>query len=133
MAFGQTTKRPLLAALAFFLCSTVTVHSFNLEPRIAIVKHGDVGSYFGFSVSQHQIVSHDRLESLLLVGAPLANSSGATQPGMVLRCPLTAQSADCLPVETMIKSKRSRKKKQMLKESDGQWLGTVVQSQGTGN
>ena len=42
--------------------------SFNLEPRIAIVKHGEPDSYFGFSVSLHQIVLYDRLESLLLVG-----------------------------------------------------------------
>ena len=49
------------------LLATVTT-CFNLEPRIAIVKHGEPDSYFGFSVSQHQIVSHDRLESLLLVG-----------------------------------------------------------------
>ena len=46
-------------------------HGFNLEPRIAILKEGLPGTYFGFSVAQHQIVTKDRIESTLLVGAPL--------------------------------------------------------------
>ena len=54
-----------------FLC-------FNLEPRIAIVKTGPPGSYFGYSVAQHQIVERDSLNSIALVGAPKDNSS---QPG----------------------------------------------------
>ena len=29
--------------------------AFNLEPRIAIVKTGPKGSYFGYSVAQHQV------------------------------------------------------------------------------
>ncbi len=129
---------PLLLLLAA-VCS-----AFNLEPRIAIVKRGDADSYFGFSVSQHQVVSRDRLESLLLVGAPLASSpaDGDTQPGVVYRCPLTAQESDCSPVDTMPRSGSSKKyrgggskaknRRKALEESDGQWLGTVVQSQGTG-
>ena len=59
--------RSVIGAAWPLLLATVTT-CFNLEPRIAIVKHGEPDSYFGFSVSQHQIVSHDRLESLLLVG-----------------------------------------------------------------
>ena len=51
---------------------------FNLEPRIAIVKTGPPGSYFGYSVAQHQIVERDSLNSIALVGAPKDNSS---QPG----------------------------------------------------
>ena len=52
--------------------------AFNLEPRIAIVKRGPVGSYFGYSVAQHQIVDRISLKSVALVGAPRDNSS---QPG----------------------------------------------------
>ena len=59
--------RSAIGAAWPLLMATVST-CFNLEPRIAIVKHGEPDSYFGFSVSQHQIVSHDRLESLLLVG-----------------------------------------------------------------
>ena len=51
---------------------------FNLEPRIAIVKTGPPGSYFGYSVAQHQIVDRNSLDSIALVGAPKDNSS---QPG----------------------------------------------------
>ena len=32
--------------------------AFNLEPRIAIVKTGPKGSYFGYSVAQHQVPPH---------------------------------------------------------------------------
>ena len=53
---------------------------FNLEPRIAIVKTGPPGSYFGYSVAQHQIVDRNSLDSIALVGAPRDNSS---QPGTV--------------------------------------------------
>ncbi len=29
--------------------------AFNLEPRLAVVKRGRPGSYFGYSVAQHQM------------------------------------------------------------------------------
>lgn len=32
------------------------VQSFNLEPRIPVIKHGSAGSYFGYSVAQHRNV-----------------------------------------------------------------------------
>ena len=37
------------------LAGWATVMAFNLEPRIAIVKEGPKGSYFGYSVAQHQV------------------------------------------------------------------------------
>ena len=54
------------------------VSAFNLEPQIAIIKRGQPGSYFGYSVAQHQIVDRNSLDSIALVGAPKDNSS---QPG----------------------------------------------------
>ena len=54
------------------------VLTFNLEPRIAIVKRGPPGRYFGYSVAQHQILDRSSLDSLALAGAPRDNSS---QPG----------------------------------------------------
>ena len=57
---------------------TPAVISFNLEPRIAIVKRGPPGSYFGYSVAEHQVVERSSLRSVALVGAPRDNSS---QPG----------------------------------------------------
>lgn len=64
------------AALLALLVPSVLC--FNLEPRIAIVKTGPPGSYFGYSVAQHQIVDRNSLNSIALVGAPRDNSS---QPG----------------------------------------------------
>ena len=55
-----------------------TVAGFNLEPRIAIVKTGTPGSYFGYSVAQHQVVDRNSLNSIALIGAPKDDSG---QPG----------------------------------------------------
>ena len=66
-----------MASLALMIL-TPAVISFNLEPRIAIVKRGPPGSYFGYSVAQHQVVERSSLKSVALIGAPRDNSS---QPG----------------------------------------------------
>ena len=72
-------RTPILnSVLSTVLVFLVPVSSFNLEPRIAIVKTGPPGSYFGYSVAQHQIVDRNSLDSVGLVGAPRDNS---TQPG----------------------------------------------------
>lgn len=34
-------------------CVLHSVTSFNLEPRIPVIKSGEPGSYFGFSVAEH--------------------------------------------------------------------------------
>lgn len=34
-----------------------SANGFNLEPRIPVMKNGMAGSYFGYSVAQHQSVS----------------------------------------------------------------------------
>ena len=62
----------LVCVLAAFCKVTIVVKAFNLEPRIALVKKGPKGSYFGLAVSPHQILVNDnRIDSTLLVGAPL--------------------------------------------------------------
>ena len=118
------------------------VWSFNLEPRIAIVKEGLPGTYFGFSVAQHQIISKDQIESVLLVGAPLArypsptanrwdNKSGkvlSKASGVLYKCPFTSKNRDC----KRVKDVPSAKSPQRLHEAGGQWLGVVVNSQGPG-
>ena len=55
----------LLLFLLLALQVQVQVQSFNLEPRIPLVKRGHSGSYFGYSVAQHQTRSPDgaRLDS----------------------------------------------------------------------
>ena len=65
--------------MLWVLCGhLLSVIGFNLEPKIAIVKRGPLGSYFGYSVAQHQILDRVSLNSVALVGAPRDNS---TQPG----------------------------------------------------
>ena len=46
----------VLVVLSQIWTSSV-VAGFNLEPRLAVVKEGVPGSYFGFAVEQHQIVN----------------------------------------------------------------------------
>ncbi len=129
-------KRPRRFAwlvIALLLLSLTTTSSFNLEPRIALAKFGKKDSYFGLSVSAHQILSSDRIESTLLVGAPLdtygnpgLDASKAT--GVLYKCPFTSRSRDCVKIEKL----PSAKDRQSLAEAAGQWLGVTVNSQGPG-
>jgi len=136
--FKKSSEMFLISLLLHF----VSVWSFNLEPRIAIVKEGVPGTYFGFSVAQHQIISKDRIESAFLVGAPLDrypistanrwdNKSGkvlSKASGVLWKCPFTSRNRDCV----RIKDIPSAKSPQSLHEAGGQWLGVVVHSQGPG-
>ncbi|KFM71697.1 hypothetical protein X975_10596, partial [Stegodyphus mimosarum] len=36
---------------------------FNLETRIPVIKEGPTGSYFGYSVAQHQLTNEDGIAS----------------------------------------------------------------------
>lgn len=121
-----------VSCLWVLLLLSHSVGTFNLEPRLAIVKKGTPGSYFGFSVSQHQIVTKDRIESVLLVGAPLEKGAGGGgsrwTPGAIWKCPFTARNEDCRVLEELT----AKKKKILQKDDDGQWLGSVVYSQGPG-
>ena len=62
MKARRAPSRPSRAfwATIFLLVIASTTRAFNLEPRIAILKEGLPGTYFGFSVAQHQIVTRDR-------------------------------------------------------------------------
>lgn len=46
-----------------FLCILHSVASFNLEPRIPVIKFGETGSYFGFSVAEHLTISGNKKTS----------------------------------------------------------------------
>ena len=85
---------PLLLALLL-----PTVSAFNLEPQIAIIKRGQPGSYFGYSVAQHQILDRDQLASVALVGAPADNSS---QPG-TLRWESVSSKERCRDLNTLLR------------------------------
>lgn len=49
----------MVSILVLLVCALVGVGGFNLEPRIPVIKNGMAGSYFGYSVAQHQSVSSE--------------------------------------------------------------------------
>ncbi|XP_044179428.1 integrin alpha-V-like isoform X1 [Acropora millepora] len=81
-------------------------YSYNLDTELPIIRKGDKGSYFGFSVATHSFF--DDLKYLntssknytwLLVGAPKGNrllqsQDGFYNPGVVMRCDFKNDS-DC--------------------------------------
>lgn len=94
-------------------------------------KHGTKGSYFGYSVSEHQAVENGvTIENVLLVGAPRAQTSqpGTNRSGAVYRCPLSTRYSDCSQLN--IETEKTEPDRDVLK--DDQWLGVTVQSQGPG-
>lgn len=124
-------KLHLYLLLAFVL--TKANKAFNLEPRIALYKKGPKGSYFGLAVSPHQILVDDhKIESTLLVGAPLDTYGSNREPGqatgVLYQCPFTTQSRDCVKVQDL----PSTRDRRSLAEAAGQWLGVTVNSQGPG-
>ncbi|TKR64362.1 hypothetical protein L596_024910 [Steinernema carpocapsae] len=76
--------------LLVLLCCSSLVFSFNLDIHAPIVKVGEKGSYFGFSVAQHFKGS----TPVLIIGAPRAESGqpNTTRAGAVFSCGLTTVS-----------------------------------------
>ncbi|KAK0076160.1 hypothetical protein PV325_005802 [Microctonus aethiopoides] len=113
---------------------------FNLESRIPIVKHGMPGSYFGYSIAEHQELVEDpdaKTISWLLVGAPLGQNKqpGTNKSGALWKCPLTTYTNDCTQVIT--DGRLSIDSDELIPPGideikDGQWLGVTVRSQGAG-
>ncbi|XP_026327336.1 integrin alpha-PS1 isoform X2 [Hyposmocoma kahamanoa] len=129
-----------VSVLFLFILHSVT--SFNLEPRIPVLKFGDEGSYFGFSVAEHMTIENRTRNivdktSWLLVGAPLGQNlqPNTTRSGALWKCPLTSPLDDCIQVVT--DGKRSVESSRLSAPhqdeiKDGQWLGVSVRSQGAG-
>lgn len=44
----------IIVVILLFRTLVFKVYCFNIEERSPIVKRGDVGSYFGYSVAQHK-------------------------------------------------------------------------------
>lgn len=75
----------------FILVAGSGSEAFNLEPRLPVVKFGEQGSYFGFSVAQHRsgVAGGGSSQTItLLVGAPRAESGqeGTRQAGALFSC-----------------------------------------------
>lgn len=116
------------------------VFCFNLEARIPVIKRGSTGSYFGYSVAEHQEITDDGTQkstSWMLIGAPLDQNlqPGTNRSGALWRCPLTTNSTDCVQVVT--DGRHDIDSDELVKPSndeikDNQWLGVTVRSQGAG-
>ncbi|XP_015438656.1 PREDICTED: integrin alpha-PS1 [Dufourea novaeangliae] len=134
--------------LTWFILNVCLVYTFNLEPRIPVIKRGLNGSYFGYSVAEHQEISDNALKkpkSWMLIGAPLGQNSQprTNRSGALWQCPLTTLERDCTQVIT-----DGRSTEGVLYDSsfesddlvppgndeikDNQWLGVTVRSQGSG-
>ncbi|XP_049873202.1 integrin alpha-PS1 isoform X2 [Pectinophora gossypiella] len=126
-----------MCASVLFLCILHSAASFNLEPRIPVIKLGEAGSYFGFSVAEHLTVNENVNTSWLLVGAPLGQNlqPNTNRSGALWKCGLTSAVGDCEQIIT--DGKRTLDSKHLSgphqdEIKDGQWLGVSVRSQGPG-
>ncbi|PNJ44965.1 ITGA7 isoform 16 [Pongo abelii] len=102
--------------------------AFNLDVMGALLKEGEPGSLFGFSVALHRQLQ-PQPQSWLLVGAPQALAlpgQQANRTGGLFACPLSLEETDCYRVDI-------DQGADMQKESkENQWLGVSVRSQGPG-
>ncbi|XP_026499697.1 integrin alpha-PS1 isoform X1 [Vanessa tameamea] len=128
------------------LCILHCVTSFNLEPRIPVIKFGEPGSYFGFSVAEHLTIDvNNKTKSWLLVGAPLGQNlqPNTTKSGALWKCSVSTSPGDCEQIVTDGKRTKYGKINTSLDSfhltephpdeiKDGQWLGVSVRSQGAG-
>lgn len=111
-----------------FMDCFINCHAFNLDTDHPIIKEGDEGSLFGFSVALHKQVLPE-IKSMLLVGAPQAEGlprQAARRSGGIYACPITPQPGDCsrLTFDDHV---------DLIEESkDNQWMGVTVRSQGPG-
>ncbi|XP_045602877.2 uncharacterized protein [Procambarus clarkii] len=141
---GKWRSRDTLLAMAvpcrlivIFLCvcAFTVVFTFNLEPRIPIVKKGSPKSHFGYTVAQHQTLEGQR-KSWILVGAPKDHNlqPGTNRSGALWKCPLTTLTSDCQQVHTdglkNLDDTLAEPSEDEIK--DDQWLGVTLKSQGPG-
>uniref|UniRef100_A0AAY4CK40 Integrin alpha-2 domain-containing protein n=1 Tax=Denticeps clupeoides TaxID=299321 RepID=A0AAY4CK40_9TELE len=99
--------------------------AFNLDTSAPLIKEGEKGSFFGFSLALHQQLTPEA-RSWILVGAPRARGLGFmsnTHPGALYRCPISPEEYDCTRVDIDGEGKENK---------DNQWLGVTVKSQGIG-
>ncbi|KAK9966085.1 hypothetical protein ABG768_003215 [Culter alburnus] len=118
----QRSTAGLLLLLA--LCSRIS--AFNLDTTTSLIKEGEEGSFFGFSLALHQQLTPEP-HSWILVGAPQARGLGTLQnsrPGALYRCPVTSEKCERVDIDGSVNLEQESK--------DNQWLGVTVKSQGIG-
>lgn len=126
--------------LILIVLDVCLIYSFNLEPRIPVIKKGLNGSYFGYSVAEHQEISHDGIEkpkSWMLIGAPLDENRQpkTNKSGALWQCPMTTYKTDCIQVIT--DGRLNVESDDLIPPGNdeiknNQWLGVTVRSQGIG-
>ncbi|XP_048091160.1 integrin alpha-6-like isoform X1 [Alosa alosa] len=117
----------ITVTLPFLLLIWTCISAFNLDTENVIIKSGDQGSLFGFSLAMHRELKPDKRH--LLVGAPKAAGLGAqksSKTGGLYTCDINAPGTSCTRVQFDEKLDKKSENK------DDQWLGVVVQSQGPG-
>ncbi|XP_063705337.1 integrin alpha-PS1 [Culicoides brevitarsis] len=147
---SNCTNGSLFAVISVFLLAAPTfVTPFNFENRLPILKQGQAGSYFGYSIAEHVELVKDRSGRVtderkwLLVGAPLGENlqPRTNRSGALFKCPLTQNRRDCEQVITdgYRLDENTGGPSKILDPpyddeiKDGQWMGVTVRSQGKGN
>ncbi|KAM9123121.1 integrin alpha-6 isoform 2-T2 [Pangshura tecta] len=102
--------------------------AFNLDTDNVILRRGERGSLFGFSLAMHwQLQPEDK--RLLLVGAPRERafpSQQANRTGGLYSCDITSPETHCTRVLFDENADPATESK------EDQWMGVTVQSQGPG-
>ncbi|XP_043273061.1 integrin alpha-PS1 isoform X2 [Venturia canescens] len=127
-----------LGIIILVMC--VSAYAFNLDARIPVIKRGPAGSYFGYSVAEHQELPEEgsgKPRSWMLVGAPLGQNKQpqTNRSGALWQCPLSTVTEDCTQVITDGRASFDSNKLDPPKPDeikDNQWLGVTVKSQGVG-
>ncbi|XP_039603290.1 integrin alpha-7 isoform X1 [Polypterus senegalus] len=124
------TKSPcfLLFCWCTFLSQLPLYLGFNLDVTNTLIKEGEPGSLFGFSVALHQQVNPQQ-QNWILVGAPQASglqTQKSKRTGALYQCPITAEQQDCERVDIDEDEAIDKESK------ENQWLGVTVKSQGIG-
>lgn len=97
------------------------VTCYNLDTRSPVIKTGEKGTFFGFSVAIHSVGEDD----MLIVGAPRDDSGLSNTTGAVYRCPV-------LPFDDESNCERfSEERDELTRNKSNQWLGATVRSAGT--
>ncbi|XP_071991205.1 integrin alpha-7 isoform X1 [Engystomops pustulosus] len=122
---------PAAWAALLTLCHVMSgdlVRGFNLDVTHTLIKDGDKGSFFGFSVALHKQLRPEPI-NWLLVGAPQSSAlpnQFSNKTGGLYGCPLTAEAKECERIDIDDGVDRNRESK------ENQWLGVTVKSQGPG-
>uniref|UniRef100_A0A3P9B430 Integrin alpha-2 domain-containing protein n=1 Tax=Maylandia zebra TaxID=106582 RepID=A0A3P9B430_9CICH len=120
---GACVRQPRLCVCMLLVVGISVCAAFNLDTSFPLLKMGERGSLFGFSVALHQDLKTESY--LLLVGAPREKAEPnvpANHTGGVYTCPISANQSDCRRMKLIDPSESH--------VSLDMWLGVSVASQG---